>query len=250
MKPRSRRSFLKASAVFGCGLGAGGLSSPSIAGAVGGVVNEGLNIIGPRKGFSPQIGTLVSMLTWMRDTILQPVQGLTVTQLDYLHDPKANSIGALLLHLAAIERLYQLHTFEGRKWGDWDEMTVKEWGIPAGLGNAARQTIRGHDLAYYLNRLREGREHTLAELRKRDDTWLMQIDNYWLWGPGDRRTIIASGSTCANTNQITMDRSSVSRAGCPTHRNPKPANLDATSKTRVTPTPMKKAFHTNHLTSR
>ena len=68
------------------------------------------------------------MLTWMRDTILQPVQGLTVTQLDYLHDPKANSIGALLLHLAAIERLYQLHTFEGRKWDYWDEMTVKEWG--------------------------------------------------------------------------------------------------------------------------
>ena len=41
-----------------------------------------------------------------------------------------------------------------------------------------------------------------------------------------------------------MDRSSGSRAGCPTHRNPKPANLDATSKIRVTPTPMKKAFHT------
>ena len=40
---------MKASAVFGCGLGAGGLSSPSIAGAVGDVVNEGLNIIGPRK---------------------------------------------------------------------------------------------------------------------------------------------------------------------------------------------------------
>ena len=142
MKPRSRRSFLKASAVFGCGLGAGGLSSPSIAGVVGDVVNEGLNIIGPRKGFSPQIGTLVSMLTWMRDTILQPVQGLTVTQLDYLHDSKANSIGALLLHLAAIERLYQLHTFEGIKWDDWDEMTKKDWGVAAGLGEAARQTIR------------------------------------------------------------------------------------------------------------
>jgi hypothetical protein len=99
MKPRNRRSFLKASAVFGFGLGAGGLSSPSISGALGGVVDEGLNIIGPRKGFSPQIGTLVSMLTWMRDTILQPVQGLTVRQLDYLHDPKANSMGALLLHL-------------------------------------------------------------------------------------------------------------------------------------------------------
>ncbi len=96
---------------------------------------------------------------------------------------KANSIRALLLHLAAVERLYQLNTFEGRKWDDWDELTVKEWGVPAGLGEAARQTIRGHELAYYLDRLREGREHTLAELRKRDDTWLMQIDNHWVWGP-------------------------------------------------------------------
>jgi uncharacterized damage-inducible protein DinB len=183
MKPRNRRSFLKASVVLGCGLGSAGLSLPSEAGAVTGVEDERLNIIGPRKGFSPQIGILVSMLTWMRSAILEPVQGLTMTQLDYLHDSKANSIGALLLHLAAVEHEYQLNTFEGRKWDDWDELTVKEWGVPAGLGEAARQTIRGHELAYYLDRLREVREHTLAEVRKRDDTWLMQIDNHWVWGP-------------------------------------------------------------------
>jgi uncharacterized damage-inducible protein DinB len=183
MRPKSRRSFLKASAVLGCGLGSAGLSSPSILGGVAGVTDERLNIIGPRKGFSPQIGTLVSMLTWMRDAILQPVQGFTMKQLDYLHDSKANSIGALLLHLAAVEREYQLNTFEGRKWDDWDELTVKEWGVPAGLGEAARQTIRGYELAYYLDRLREVRQHTFAELRKRDDTWLMQIDNHWVWGP-------------------------------------------------------------------
>ena len=58
------------------------------------------------------------MLNWMRGGILRPVQGLTVAQLDYLHDAKANTIGSLLLHLAAIERLYQIHTFEGRKWND------------------------------------------------------------------------------------------------------------------------------------
>jgi uncharacterized damage-inducible protein DinB len=183
MKPRNRRSFLKASVVLGCGLGSAGLSLPSVAGAVTCVEDERLNIIGPRKGFSPQIGILVSMLTWMRSAILEPVQGLTMTQLDYLHDSKANAIGALLLHLAAVEREYQLNTFEGRKWDDWDELTVKEWGVPAGLGEAARQTIRGHELAYYLDRLREVREHTLGELRKRDDAWLMQIDNHWVWGP-------------------------------------------------------------------
>ena len=159
------------------------MSSLSIAGSLVDAADERVNIIGPRKSFSPQIGTLVSMLTWMRNQILEPVQGLTMKQLDYLHDSKANSIGALLLHLAAVEREYQLNTFEGRKWDDWDELTVKEWGVPAGLGEAARQTIRGHELAYYLDRLREVREHTLAELRKRDDTWLMQIDNHWVWGP-------------------------------------------------------------------
>ena len=58
----------------------------------------------------------------MRGAVLEPVQGLTVAQLDHLHDAKANSIGALLLHLAAIERLYQIHTFEGKKWETW---TVK-----------------------------------------------------------------------------------------------------------------------------
>src|SRR5437762_4598262 len=142
MKPRSRRSFLKASASLGCGLGAAGLSSLSIAGAVEGTADEGLNIIGPRKGFSPQIGTLVSMLTWMRNAILQPAQGLTVTELDYLHDSKANSIGALLLHLAAVERLYQLHTFEGIKWDARAALTVKEWSVPAALGEAARQASR------------------------------------------------------------------------------------------------------------
>jgi len=117
MKPRSRRSFLKGSAVLGCGLGEAGFSSLSIAGAVVASADEGLNIIGPRKGFSPQIGTLVSMLTWMRNAILEPVQGLTVTQLDYLHDSKANSIGALLLHLAAVEREYQLKHLRGEKMG-------------------------------------------------------------------------------------------------------------------------------------
>jgi uncharacterized damage-inducible protein DinB len=180
----NRRSFLKASAVLGCGIRVAGLSSPAVLAAVAaGASKEGINIIGPREGFSPQVGTLVSMLEWMRSAILQPVQGLTLAQLDYLHDSKANSIGALLLHLAAIERLYQLNTFEGRKWDDWDEMTKKDWSVAASLGEAARRTIRGHNLDYYLDRLQEGREHTLAELRKRDDAWLMQVDRGWTWGP-------------------------------------------------------------------
>lgn len=174
-----RRSFLKRSGAFACGMtGATSILALNIApgAAEPDAPKQGPNVLGPREGFSPQIGTLVSMLHWMRSKILQPVKGLTVAQLDYLHDAKANSIGALLLHLAAIERLYQINTLDGRKWGDVDAVMEKEWGAPARLGKEARKSIKGHELAYYLDKLKEVREHTLGELRKRDDAWLMQVD--------------------------------------------------------------------------
>jgi uncharacterized damage-inducible protein DinB len=181
-----RRTFLKASGVFACGLTGAAAFVPSvIAGAEAATSTpaRGPNIIGPREPFSPHVGTLVSMLNWMRGVIVEPVRGLTVAQLDYLHDAKANTIGALLLHLAAIERLYQIHTFDGRKWNDVDEKDKKQWGAAASLGNEARKSIKGNNLAYYLDKLREVREHTLAELEKRDDAWLMQIDTDGFGGP-------------------------------------------------------------------
>jgi uncharacterized damage-inducible protein DinB len=173
-----RRGFLKTSGALACGFTGTAVGLPIIAAGAGAQpTKQGPNIIGPREPFSPQVGTLVSMLNWMRASILQPVQGLTVAQLDHLHDAKANSIGALLLHLAAIECLYQINTFEGKKWGDVRSETEKEWGAAARLGDEARKSIKGHELAYYLGKLKEVREHTLAELRKRDDAWLMQVDS-------------------------------------------------------------------------
>ena len=188
-----RRQFLETSSKFACGLtGATSLLAldPTPAAAAGDEAEPGPNIIGPRRPYSPQIGTIISMLNWMRRGILIPVQGLTVEQLDYLHDEKANTIGALLLHLAAIERFYQLHTFEGKKWGDWDEAIKKRWDAAANLGEAGRKEIKGNKLGYYLDALKEVRQHTLAELGKRDDAWLMQVipnsgpepmNNYCAW---------------------------------------------------------------------
>jgi uncharacterized damage-inducible protein DinB len=181
-----RRRFLKASGMFACGLtGTAAFLPPIVTGAEAATTTpaRGQNILGPREPYSPHIGTLVSMLNWMRSAILEPVQGLSVAQLDYLHDAKANTIGAMLLHLAAVERLYQIHTFEGKKWGDLDDKTKKQWDAPALLGEGARKSIKGNSLAYYLDKLKDVREHTLAELQKRDDTWLMQVDPDWMWGP-------------------------------------------------------------------
>jgi len=142
-----------------------------------------VNIIGPKKGYSPQIGTLVSMMTWMRHVVLMSVKDMTQKDLDYLADANANTIGALLMHLAATDRIYQINTFEGNSLKELPATFKEKWQVPMELGEPARKSIKGHDLDYYLNLLKETREQTLAEFRKRDDTWLLSVDNTWGWGP-------------------------------------------------------------------
>lgn len=141
------------------------------------------NVIGPRTGYSPQIGTLVSTLAWVQNAIPGTVHGLTRANLDYLLDSKANTIGALLLHLAATETYYQFNTFDGMKWDSWPAAVKQKWDPAMNLGDAGRETIKGHDLDYYLSLLKEVREKSLAEFRKRDDKWLMTVDEQWVWGP-------------------------------------------------------------------
>jgi len=142
-----------------------------------------VNIIGPKKGYSPQVGTLVSMMTWMRHVVLMSVKGMSQKDLDYLADPNANTIGALLMHLAATDRIYQINTFEGNSLKELPAAYKEKWQVAMELGEPARKSIKGHDLDYYLNLLSETREQTLAEFRKRDDNWLLSVDNTWGWGP-------------------------------------------------------------------
>lgn len=180
-KSLNRRSFLKTSALVSTATMAFPLMSN--AGFADTPPDERENVIGPREGYSPQIGTLLSMMTWMRKAILGPVKNMTTEQLDYLHDKGSNSIGSMLLHLAATERYYQIHTFEGRKWGDWNEKDKKRFDVAMNLGDEARKIIKGNNLDFYLSTLREVREHTIAEFKKRDDNWLAAVDEKWGWGP-------------------------------------------------------------------
>lgn len=142
-----------------------------------------INILGPKKGYSPQIGTLVSMMAWMRSVVLMSVKGMSQKDLDYLFDPNSNTIGSLLMHLAATDRIYQVNTFEGNDLKELPASYKEKWGIAMELGESARKAIKGHDLDYYLNLLGETREQTLAEFRKRDDQWLLSVDKTWGWGP-------------------------------------------------------------------
>ncbi|RRB11113.1 DUF664 domain-containing protein [Larkinella knui] len=150
---------------------------PQTATAHGFAPEDSLLVIGPMKGYSPQIGTLVSMLNYNRDTIIRSVKSLTMAQLDFLFDPHANTIGGLLLHLAAVDYFYQINTFEGRQ--ELNEEEKKEWGAAMELGDAGRQEIKGHDVPYYLEKLSAVREKTLTLLKTKNDKWLLALDPIW-----------------------------------------------------------------------
>src|SRR5262245_25710106 len=146
-----------------------------------------LFLIADLHGFTPQIGRLVSMLSYVRSTTVSAVAGLGLNELDYLHDPQSNSIGALLSHIAAAEVGYQAATFDDR---ELNEEEKQEWGAAVELGERARREIKGHELTYYLGRLEVVRARTLAELGRRDDESLesrtttrsgQPVNNYFKW---------------------------------------------------------------------
>jgi uncharacterized damage-inducible protein DinB len=139
----------------------------------------------PLAGYTPIIGRLVAMMSYARRTTLAAVEGLTTEQLDHVHDDRSNSIGALLAHIAAVERGYQIVTFEER------EPTAAEsdaWSAALKLGDKARAAIRGLPLQFYVDELQRTREATLAALSQRDDAWLEAplraapaLNAHWAW---------------------------------------------------------------------
>jgi hypothetical protein len=145
-------------------------------------------LITPVAGYTPHIGVLVATLQRCREKTIHAVKDLTIHQLDYLWDEHANTIGALLLHLAAIEAAFQEYSFTGRHLQDNPERNAK-WEIPIHLGEPARQLIKRHPIEYYLHELQTMRAITLEQLRLHDDGWLWQevplldavANNYWMW---------------------------------------------------------------------
>jgi hypothetical protein len=89
---QDRRTFLKRSTVLSAVLGVVGemlLPMPAAAASD----SPGLDIVGPKSGYSPQVGTLVSMLTWMREAngVISATKGLTQADL-FVFIPKSFSV--------------------------------------------------------------------------------------------------------------------------------------------------------------
>jgi len=139
----------------------------------------------PLPGYAPTIGRLVGILTYARHTTLAAVDGLSIAQLDHLHDDSSNSIGALLAHIAVVERGYHVITFEERAPSAEERAS---WEPALTLGAEARRVLRDKPLEHYVRELSEVRRITLEGLAARDDVWLEQtlraapaMNAHWAW---------------------------------------------------------------------
>lgn len=149
-----------------------------------GVTTFSQNTIEAKKGYSQHIGTTVSMLEDLRSRVTSSVRNLNQSETDYLLDADANRIGAMILHLAATEKYYQLYTFENRGFNK-EERAI--WNVPLNLGAIARQTLVNKPIDYYLNIWDDVRKETLRLLKTKDDAWFSKkvsggsMNNHWAW---------------------------------------------------------------------
>ena len=149
-------------------------------------INEGY-LITDVKGFTPQIGRLVSMMNYARSVTIGSVRNLTPPQLDFLLDENANSIGALLMHIASTDFYFRNLSFEKR------ELTAEEdeeWAPASYLDEPARKRIKGNSVEYYLDVLMNERNKVLERLKTVNDDWLYEemplwdnkpANNYFMW---------------------------------------------------------------------
>ncbi|WP_428230876.1 DUF664 domain-containing protein [Flavobacterium sp.] len=137
-----------------------------------GIIVKETGKIGNVEGASPKIADMISMLEDLKDRVEYAVQNMNQYEIDYLHDENANRIGALVMHLAAAEKDYQVITFENR---EFNEEEKKKWGAALNLDQAGRDEFKGHEIQYYLDIYNEVRAKTISELKKRDDAWFTQV---------------------------------------------------------------------------
>ncbi|MEW5702270.1 MAG: DinB family protein [Candidatus Zixiibacteriota bacterium] len=117
--------------------------------------------IDPIAGFPPRIGSYLAQMEDVRRRTLKYVEGLTPEQLSWYPQPNVESIGTLLLHIAAVECSWIGEDIMRRTMGD-------EWKIALPIRLGIPQ-VTGQPLAFFLNTLRAVREQTKADLASLTD---------------------------------------------------------------------------------
>lgn len=144
-------------------------------------------IIENKTGYTPMTGRLLSMMDYTRMTTLDAVVGLSVEELDYRINGKGNSIGCLLYHMACLEEIYQISTFEDR---DFTKEELQRLTVGFELGEKAHKEIKDKEIDFYLEQLSKVRERTLDLFKQIKDIWLDEVspigpndvaNNYFRW---------------------------------------------------------------------
>ena len=137
----------------------------------------------PTEGYAHDIGIMVTMLEDLKGRITEQVKGLNQSQTDFEFDEKANSIGALVMHLVATEAYYQIETLQGRQ---LTEAENKRLGIGGRLNELSKAELKEKPISHYLKLWNEVREKTLSGLKTKDDVWFASdidegVNNHWVW---------------------------------------------------------------------
>lgn len=143
--------------------------------------------IEPQARYTPQIGALVEMMGYVRMTTLRAVKGLTSEQLDATPLGFDNSIGQLLAHIVAVERLHQQLSLNDR-WPLADD-SFRPYLGGFTMGQQGERSA-GRPLEWYVHEMEQARKLTLEKLAQQDDTWLAsplrapefgEVNHHWAW---------------------------------------------------------------------
>ena len=140
------------------------------------------NVIKAPKGYSNDIGNMISMLDNLKQRVERNVRNLDQEETDFLLDDNANSPGAIIYHLAATEAYYQVYTFEGRSFNAEERA---KWETALSLGDKARKEFKNKPIQYYMDIFDAVRKKTKALLKTKDDAWFKKkngsMSNHWAW---------------------------------------------------------------------
>ncbi|WP_299737564.1 DinB family protein [uncultured Rossellomorea sp.] len=141
-------------------------------------------LIKEKNGMKKDFSLLLSMMDYARFTSIREVEDLPVEMLDYRCHDEANSIGMLLAHFDAVEKIYQVLTFENLSDDEIEEyaMTLE----PAlSLGSNSAELINGNRVDFYLENLQMTRNKTVDQFKQLDEDWLYEETDWWYGEKGN-----------------------------------------------------------------
>ena len=143
------------------------------------VISTNAQEINSTKGYDTHIGVMVYMLEDLKSEIVSSTRGLNQFETDFQFDKQANSIGAIILHLAAVEVAYQKTSFGEYMNNEYEkeEQELLEMSIDL---DTTKELLKEKPIKYYLSIYKKVRKNTLRELKIRNDNWWTK-NSHWAW---------------------------------------------------------------------